>query len=89
MIEKDGETVAGPFAHDELPEPKVCVTREELRRALVAAWSDCMPAAHLNFEEVWRILSTRESVPDDVQASGMYPLDTWDCWGDDEPARFR
>jgi hypothetical protein len=59
----------------------VTVTKEQLRRALVSAWTDCMPAAHLDLDETWRILKNGEEVPDDVKAGGLYALDTWESWG--------
>lgn len=61
----------------------VTITKEQLRRAVVAGWSDCIPAAHMSLDDTWAALVSDEPVPDDVEAGGLYGLDSWECWGDD------
>ncbi len=57
------------------------VTREQLRRAIVAGWTDCIPRFHVDLDTIWDQLD--KEVSDDTKADGLYALDSFECWGDE------
>jgi hypothetical protein len=56
------------------------VTKEQFRRAIVAGWDNCIPRYHMDLDEAYQAL-INDDVHDDVKAGGLYPLDSYECWG--------
>lgn len=46
----------------------VTITKEQLRRAIVYGWTNCIPDEHISLDRVWEGLHRR--IPDDVKTDG-------------------
>lgn len=66
-------------------EPTVIVTREQLRRAAVVAWTDCIPRYHMDFDRFWQLLVDGIEIPDTAttsERSAAYSVMSYEAWVD-------
>ena len=67
------------------------ITKEQLRRAVITGWSECIPIYHMDLDQTWNALQsghtpkgTDEHDPLGEGDKGyQYALDSHECWGSD------
>ncbi len=70
---------------------ELTITKEQLRRAIITSWSECIPRYHMDLDQTWSALQsghipkgTDEREASDDDKGYQYALDSHYCWGPNE-----